>query len=360
MRPWIEEQYANPSSLHGLGRAARRALEQARMEVAGFLRTRSNQVIFTSGGTESLNLAISSALLNPAIEQVVVSSVEHTSVFDAVRRWAKHLPVVSVPVNAAGQLDVDQLRATVQERKSFVCLMLANNETGVLFDFQTASTICREHGAVLHCDAIAAAGKVAIDTAALDASSISLSAHKFHGPKGCGILYIRHPDGVHPIMPGHQEGRLRGGTENLASIMGCAAAIRTISSSTDEHTHMAALRGLLEQGIKANCSGAAINGAGERLPNTSSVYFPDHSAADMVQRLSRKGICVSAGAACSTGGKPSHVLLAMGLGEKCANASLRFSLSRFTTREEIHGVLKALSEILAATPSKASQARHGN
>ena len=335
MLPFIRENYGNPSSLHAAGAAVRHTLEEARFETARFIGARSpGQLLFTSGATESISLAFAS--ISRDTSQIVTSAVEHSAVLAASRRWANGRPVVSIPVDPQGLLDMEAMHNTLQRAPSFVSLMLANNETGVLFDITGAAQICRKAGAVLHVDAAQAVGKTPLNVQQLDCDYLSLSAHKFHGPKGTGALYARRPTTVQPIFPGHQEAERRGGTENVPGIVGMAAAARALTTTPTDFALMAKPRDELERSIAAAIPGAMVNGhAAKRIASISNISLPHTSAADFVVQLSRRGLYISAGAACSSGSQPSHVILAMHNDPMRAESSLRFSLSRLTTHEEI-------------------------
>lgn len=330
----------NPSSAHSLGKAARKELESARQTVAhGFGVVEASQVLFTSCGTESINTAFS-LLITGRITQIVVSGVEHSAVLHAAERWVGGRAIRRVPVSTDGALNLDVLGRFIAEAPSFVSLVLANNETGILTDIPAAAKLCRRSGALLHVDAVQAAGKIPLSFELLDCDAATLSAHKFHGPPGCGILFLRTPTlkelGGQALLPGHQEHGLRAGTQNLPAIIGTATAVQALQEGPHGSTAMSSLRDHLEHRLVSSLPGAEIHGfRSPRLPNTTSLYCPGRSAADLVVRLSQMGVAVSAGAACSTGGAPSHVIQAMGYSPERANSTLRFSLSRFSTIQEL-------------------------
>jgi cysteine desulfurase len=346
----LETDYANPASPHAAGFASRRTIEEARRLAADCIGARApSEIIFTSGATESIALAFSSAEPKTCA-QFVLSTVEHSAVLDAAKRWAGDRRVERIPVGIEGVLNLEQLEQAVARTPSFVSVMQANNETGVIFDIAAIGRICRKHNARLHVDAVQAPGRLPINVADAHCDYLSLSAHKFHGPKGVGILYVREGAQVRPVMPGHRDRGFRGGTENTPAIAGLGAAVRALADWRRSAERMRQLRDQLEQGILKAIPECAVNGAGaDRLCNTSNIHFPHRDAADLVQSLSGRFVFVSAGAACSTGGEPSHVIQAMGLGRQRANSSLRFSLSRLTTAQEIEEAIAKVRESYTTT-----------
>jgi cysteine desulfurase len=355
----MAEGFANPSSAHLAGRAARIKVEKAREAVAALIGAPApTDIVFTSGGTESIAQVF--AIARREAERrgnkpyIIHSSVEHAAVLDAAgRAAARGATVKSVTVDSHGNLNIDALGAAlaVAPAGAFVFLMLANNETGVIFDIPQAAQLCHAHGAFLHVDAVQAAGKIALSVERLGCDYLSLSAHKFHGIKGAGAIYMRRGYPCAPLIAGHQEGGLRGGTENVPGIVAMGVAAKSVLENLEiDAGRVGALRDRLEIGVKSAIPGAAINGVeARRLPNTTNIFFPRKDAATLLERLSARGVYVSAGAACSTGGQPSHVLRAMGQSEARANASLRFSLSSFTTEEEIDAALTIVTEVVATS-----------
>jgi len=350
----LQGNWGNPSSGHTFGRCAREALESARLTVAqAFGVAYPSQVIFTASGTESINLAFTS-LLTQDIRQIIISATEHSAVLRSAQRWAAGRTVRVLPVDSNGKVNLDFLYAWIRDARSLVSIGVANNETGVLADMQTISMCCRQAGAILHVDAVQAAGKIPLDFKTLGCDAASLSAHKFHGPPGCGILYAALPTRAdalsNALFPGHQEGGLRAGTENLPAIVGSAEAARMIGSTLKSMTDVSRLRDLLETRLLNVIPGAAVHGASvERIPNTSSLFCPNRNASDMVAALSMMGLAVSAGAACSNGASPSHVIQAMGFSPERANSTLRFSLCASTTQDEIREAIELVTKAYAAT-----------
>lgn len=351
----LRSKWGNPSSTHSCGRRAREALENSRNTVAAVLGAESPSCItFTASGTESINLAFSS-LLSPEITRILVASTEHSAVLYAAQRWAKERPVISIPVDLNGLLDLDFLEAELRKMgRSLVCASLANNETGVVTDISSVAALCQKHNAILHVDAVQSAGKIPLSLANLHCDAASLSAHKFHGPTGCGILYLGSPSSpAHARVPtpGHQERGMRGGTENLPAIVGCEVAASKVEDSLAAMATVTRLRDALEESVLQVLPSSEIHGrASNRLPNTISIYCPRRNSADLVAALSSLGVAVSAGAACSNEAAPSHVIRAMGYSESRANSTLRISLSKFTTKEEVSQASAAFAEAFSITP----------
>jgi len=353
VRDALQSGYANPSSVHQFGQSARHAVECARGQVAALIGAEPRDVVFTSGGTESINLAIRGLLAYRGEKcHVVTSAVEHS----AVTRLAQQLrreghTVDEVGVDSSGRLDLEQLADRVTDQTALVSLMWANNETGVLFDMDEIARIVDERGAVLHVDAVQAAGKVPINVGDLPIHLLSISAHKFHGPKGAGAIYVRKRTRVRPqIIGGRQERDLRGGTENAPAIlgMGVAAEWAAKALANDTTRRIAALRDRLESGVLAAVPGATVNGAdAPRICNTSNIGFPSVAAEGMLILLSENGVCASSGSACSSGSlEPSHVLAAMNIPDELAHGSIRFSLSKLTTEAEIDRVTDLVPQLV--------------
>jgi len=253
-------------------------------------------------------------------------------------------------VDSEGALDLQKLEKEITGCSAFVSVMIANNETGIIFPINQISEICKRHGAILHVDAVQAVGKLAIDVQSLDCDYLSLSAHKFHGPKGIGVLYIRENAPKSALIRGHQESLLRGGTENVPGIVGMATAIEILLREQGKTDSIRSLRDSLERNLLSEIPGATINGASApRICNTCNIYIPERNAADLVESLSQLGVYVSAGAACTNSGKPSHVIQAMFHNRSRANSSIRLSLSWFTTAKEISLAVKAVVKSYYAT-----------
>ncbi|OIQ68660.1 cysteine desulfurase NifS [mine drainage metagenome] len=346
MQPWFCEQYGNPSSSHPLGQYARQALVTAHKAVAAFLNATPAEIVFTSGATESNHMAILGALAaDPARRKIVTSTVEHASTLRLLDHLASHgVEVVQVPVDGGGALDLDALAAAVTPDTALVTLMHANNETGVLFPITEAAAIAHVQGALFHTDAAQTAGKIALDVSQLGCDLLSFSGHKLHAPKGVGVLFVRKGFAVAPLVHGHQERHRRGGTENLPAIVGLDVACRLAQQHlAGDPGQVALLRDRLERELVKRIPAARINGAGPRVPNTTSLCLAGHSGEELLHRLGQAGIMASQGSACTAAGTdPSHVLLAMGLGRNDALSTIRFSLSRETTEAEIDIVLQSI------------------
>jgi len=355
----LRTNWGNPSSIHKLGRRAREALETSRNSVAAAFGAESPSCItFTSSGTESINLACA-CLLNPEVTRVLVASTEHSAVLHATERWAEGRPVVTLPVNSSGILDLNFLETELAKSgRALVCAAFANNETGVVTDMPSVASLCQKHNALLHVDAVQAPGKIAFCLGKLQCDAASLSAHKFHGPPGSGILYLRSrpASDVHGRLPspGHQETGLRGGTENLPSIVGCGVAASRIDTILQTMPQIEKLRNQLEQTLLETIPHSEIHGSRvDRLPNTISFFCPHRNAADLVSSLSSLGVAVSTGAACSNATTPSHVIRAMGYPESRANSTLRISLSRFNNMQDIAQAETAFAKAVQITAKTA-------
>ena len=355
MLPWLAERFHNPSSPYPAGERAADAVRAARSEVARLVGARSpDEIVFTSGGSEAISAAFASAhARRGSRRRIVLSSVEHSAVLrNAERLEALGCERVTIGVDGDGCLDREALFRAIDERVLLVSLMLANNETGVLTDLAGVGAACREAGATFHLDAVQGPGKLPVDLPATGADLASLSAHKLHGPKGVGALWIRAGTGFEPLVRGGpQEGGRRAGTENVPGIVGfgrAAALARAHVSDPAALARVAALRDRLEAGILAAAPGARVHGAGApRLGNTTNVHLPGFEARTVLLLLAELGVEASAGSACNAARSgPSPVLLAMGAPEEEAARSLRFSLGRGTGEAEIETALGALDAAL--------------
>ena len=362
MQPDLEGGFGNPSSRHPMGMASRERIERARSDARRALGAEAGQLLFASGGTESVAMAFACGMSGER-RTVVVSAVEHDCVLDSAMRWRQRgADVIVLPVNRHGIADPDALEGLLRSHPAaFVSLIWVNNETGVIAPVADLGEVCRKHGALIHLDGVQAATRIALDLDRVNWDYVSMAAHKFHGPKGAGLLLIRDGAPTSPVFGGHQEFGLRGGTENTAAIVGAAAALRMQPDWDVEAARQGGLRGRLEEGILTRVPGATVNASDTlRVKNTSNIFFPQRNAADLVERLGRAGVCVSAGAACNSGnGKPSHVLLAMGLDYAHANGSIRFSLGRGTSSAEIDQTIDIVCKIYeSALPTSEQYERH--
>ncbi len=351
MRPYFGERFGNASSIHHHGQETRAAVEHARESVAALLGCRAAEVVFTSGGTESDNLAI--AGLAAAGDHIITSSIEHHAVLHA----CKHLEetgcdVTYLPVDRSSLIDPDDVRRALRPNTKLISIMMANNETGVLQPVEEIGKIAAEADVFFHTDAVQAASKVPIDVARIRCDTLSISGHKLHAPQGVGALYVRRSTRITPLFYGgrHERSR-RPGTENVPGIVGLGKAAELAMRGFDrgEDQKMSALRDRLEQGILAQVDDSGVNGEGApRVPNTSNVYFDSIEGEPMVISLDLKGLAVSTGAACSSGAlEPSHVLLAMGLRPDRARASVRFSLGKQSTASDVDFALALVPETVA-------------
>jgi len=354
MTPFLAEGFGNPSSLHVWGREARQALERARATIARALGSADKDtVVFTSGGTEADNLALVgvAASQEKRGRHVILSSVEHHAVLNAAAHLGRQgFEVTRLSVDSQGLLDPDDVRRVIRPDTVLVSLMYGNNETGVLFPIASVGRICRERGVTFHTDAVQSFGKLPLDVEMLCVDLLSLSGHKTHGPKGIGALFIRRGTRMQPLLHGGaQERSRRAGTENVAAAVGLARATElSLQDQAGESRRMADLRDRLEGGVMAALPGVLRNGhPTERLPHTTNLAFAGVEAESLILALDLAGIGASSGAACSSGSlEPSHVLAAMGLPRERVLSSVRFSLGRTTTREEIEHVLEVLPPIV--------------
>jgi len=351
MRPYFLERFGNASSIHRPGQQARAAVDHARESVAALIGSRASEIVFTSGGTESDNLALFGTL-RPG-DHLVTSTIEHSAVLHSAEELAKRgIEVTFVPCDASGTIQPDQVRAAMCPNTRLVSILLANNETGVLQSVAEFAAIAHEHGALFHTDAVQAIGKLPVDVKALGCDLLSLSAHKIHGPQGVGALFVRRNIRVAPLLyGGTHERQRRAGTENVPGIVGIgkAAEIAQQWLADDGPTLLAARRDRLESGLLQAISGTGVNGAGApRVCNTTNLSFDHVEAEALLIALDLKGLAVSGGSACQSGAtEPSHVLLAMGLGTERARASLRFSLSKLTTDEDVDFALAIVPPAVA-------------
>jgi len=350
--PYLTELYGNPSSIYNFGGQIGKTMAQAREQVAKLLGAQDTEVIFTSCGTESDNAAIFSAIYNcHKRRKVVISKVEHPAVLNVGRELIRRgYRVVETPVDKHGRLDLERLREVVDDDTAVVSIMWGNNETGNIYPVEKIAAVAHEHGALFHTDAIQVVGKVPIDLADSAIDMLSLSGHKLHAPKGVGALYVRRGVRFRPyFIGGHQERGRRGGTENVAGIVALGKACELAGENmTVENQEVRELRDNLEQGLQQTITKTRINGDSEnRLPNTTNISFEFIEGEAILLLLDQLGICASSGSACTTGSlEPSHVLRAMGVPYTAAHGAIRFSLSRFNTREEIDFVLKEMPPII--------------
>ena len=355
MLPFFDELYGNPSSMHAFGGQVAKYVDRAREEVARFINAEPDEIVFTSCATESDNTAIRGTAEYFGRElKVITTAVEHPAVLQPCRRLkALGHEVVTLGVDSLGNLDLDQLRRELASAKgkALVSIMYANNETGVVFPMDEIAAICREHGATLHTDAVQVAGKIPVDVKKTPVDMLSMSGHKFHAPKGVGLFYVRRGTKVKPFMlGGHQERSRRAGTENVPYIIGLAKACELARlGMAKEAVAVAAMRDRLEAGLLAACPNVRVNGdPSRRLPNTLNVSFEYIEGEAIAYHLSDLGICISTGSACASGSlDPSHVIRAMGVPFTAIHGSVRFSLSRYNTMDDVDYVLDKLPPVIA-------------
>jgi len=341
----------NPSSKHKAGECSKESVMQARGELARLLNCTPPEIIYTSCGTESNHLAIYGALAAaPDRKHIVASSVEHPSCMELFKHLATQGYTVSyVPVDSKGQIDPAAVEALIRPDTALVSVMWANNETGVVFPIEAIANLTRNKGLLFHTDAVQGVGKVAIDLKKIPVDLLSLSGHKIHAPTGIGALFVRKGVKIPPLLFGHQERARRGGTENVPGIIGLGkAALVAQKELQADNERLSALRDKLEEGVLAKIPLATIHSTGaERVSNTTMIRFGDLEAELILDRLDKVGICASAGAACtSSKTEPSHVLLAMGVDERGALSSVRFSLGRENTAADIDTLLDVLPGIV--------------
>jgi cysteine desulfurase len=353
MEPYFNEKYGNPSSMHAFGGEIARDIRKAREKVAALINADPGEIIFTSCGTESDNMAIHGCcdLMGPGTK-LITSRVEHPAVLGPCRHQREAgFSLFELPVDHQGHLNLDDYRELLKsDGRKLVSIMWANNETGVIFPLEKIAVLAKEAGAIIHTDAVQIAGKLPIDVKKVPVDMLSISGHKIHAPKGIGFLYVRRGTRMKTFMiGGHQESGRRGGTENVPYIVGMGAAaelaMQNIEAEKSKVTH---LRDKLEQGLLATCPDARVNGDPDaRLPNTSNISFEFIEGEAILYHLSDRGICASTGSACAAGSlEPSHVIRAMGVPFTAVHGSVRFSLSRYTTSEEIDYVLSEVPPVI--------------
>ncbi len=354
MTPFFTETYGNPSSVHEFGRKAKMAIEDARLAVSKFLGAKDlTEIVFTSGGTESDNLAVKGVAyaLKSKGRHIVTSSIEHGAVLNACKQLEKEgFEVTYLPVDGYGVVDLEALRSALRDDTILVSIMFANNEIGTIQPIKEISDIVKGKGIVFHTDAVQAVGKLKIDVQAMGIDLLSLSAHKLHGPKGVGALYIRKGVKISPIQHGgHHERNRRAGTENVPGIVGLGKAVEIAARDMDKDAgHMRTLRDTLFEGIKNSVKYIRLNGHPEkRLVNTLNVGFKYLEGESILLNLDMEGIAASTGSACTSGSlEPSHVLTAMGVEPSEAQGSIRFSLSKYNTKDDMAHVIKVLPPII--------------
>lgn len=346
MLPYLGELYGNPSSMHSFGGQVGEAVDTARERIAALLGAGPDEIIFTSCGSESDNTAIWSALqTQPEKRHLITTRVEHPAVLNVVQYWERQgYHVTLLGVDGKGRLDLDEYAAALSDDTALVSIMFANNEVGDIYPIQAMAEMAKERGILFHTDAVQAVGKTPIDLRHLPVDMLSLSGHKIHAPKGIGVLYVRKGVRFRPFLRGgHQEQGRRAGTENVPYIVGLGMAAQLSSDHMqEERVNVARLRDKLENGLLERIPDCMVNGDVEnRLPNTSNIAFKNVEGEAILLMLDRLGICASSGSACTSGSlEPSHVLRAMGVPFNYAHGSVRLSLSRYTTEEDVDYVIE--------------------
>jgi cysteine desulfurase len=362
MVPVLREQFGNPSSIHAFGRQTRAVVERARRKVAELLHCTPGEIIFTSGGTEADNMVLHSCVRDLGVKHIITSAIEHHAVELTATRIGEQAGVLVhwVRLEPDGKPDVSHLRELLARTRGqgvLVSLMHANNEIGTRIDLDGIGALCREHGALFHSDTVQTMGHYAFDLSTLPVDFITCAAHKFHGPKGVGFLYMRSGAGLKPmILGGSQERNMRGGTENIAGIVGLAKAMELAYSHLKDHQdHVSGLKEHMRRRLIDSIPGVAFNGdtSTEALYTVLNVRFPDDGKAEMlIYNLDIEGIACSGGSACSSGSnKGSHVLAA--LYPDVTGANIRFSFSRYTTREDVDRTVDTLIRIFQLEPVQA-------
>ncbi|MBW2054701.1 MAG: cysteine desulfurase NifS [Deltaproteobacteria bacterium] len=352
MLPYLNEFYGNPSSMHSFGGNVAHKIKEARAKVASLINASPDEIMFTSCGTESDSTAIHAAISSvPDKKHIITSRVEHPAVKNLFEHLSKKgYRVTFVPVDRKGMLDLDYLYNSLADDTAIVSIMWANNETGMIFPVQEISQVIKTKGIVFHTDAVQAVGKLPIDVSKSEIDMLSISGHKIHAPKGIGALYVRKGTRFSPfLIGGHQEGGRRGGTENVAYIIGIGKASELAATHLEEMaTRVEKLRDKLENELLKRIPNAIINGDTEnRLPNTTSISFEYVEGESILLMMDELGICASSGSACTSGSlEPSHVLRAMGVPFTAAHGSIRFSLGIYSTEEEIDFIVEKLPLII--------------
>ncbi len=353
MLPFLEENWGNPSSIHWASREPRRAIDEARGKVAALINSEPNELVVTGSGSEGNNCAIKGLAQSPDRKgnHIVVSSVEHSSVLNTCKYLANTgFTIDYLKVDSKGMIDFDTLKDSITDKTVMISVMYANNETGNIYPIEQIGELAKERGALFHCDAVQAAGKIPIDVKKMKVDLLTLSGHKLYAPKGIGALYIRRGVKLLPLIHGgHHERNRRAGTENVAGIAGFGKACEVALASMDKNAaRLTKLRDRLHQGILDSIDQVTLNGhSSKRLPTTLNLSFDHVDGESLLLSLDMKGIAASSGSACTSGSvEPSHVLLAMGVPMKLALGSIRFSLGTESSKEEIDYLLEVLPPIV--------------
>ena len=351
MIPYLKELYGNPSSIHRYGRLTEKAIKHARKQISNIIHASPDEILLTSGGTESNNTALHGIAKNSEKKHLITTSIEHEAILEPCKRLEESgFRVSFLPVDETGLISLNELKNTITDDTCLVSIMLANNEVGTIQPIEKISKICHEKNIPLHSDAVQAIGKIPVDVSKLGVDLLSISSHKLNGPKGVGALYIRQGTKIDPlILGGGQEGGLRSGTENVASIVGfgkaCEIALQNLDSN---QANLSNLRDYLVSEIKKEIPHVSYNGNNEsRLPNNAHFTFLGVNGEDLIIKLDEHGIAASTGSACSVKTqKASHVLQAMGFSHEQITGSLRLSIGIFNTKQEIDDTVKVLKKVV--------------
>ena len=351
MLPYLTDVYGNPSSVHRFGQRARKAVDEARGRIAKLVGSMESELLFTGGGTESINTAVRGLLsARSPRKKIVTTTVEHSATRELCQQLGREgIEILEIPVDHEGTLHLDRLSQSIGDDVALVTIMWANNETGVLFPVDKIAAMCKEQRVPFHCDGTQAVGKMPVDVAKVGLDAMSFASHKFHGPKGVGALYLRRGVRFRPLLiGGPQERGRRGGTENVPGIIGMGKAAELALGALPQMERVARQRDRLEREILTKIPDTSVNGRTDaRLANTTNISFARLEAEAILLLLSERDIAASAGAACSSGSlEPSHVLRAMGIDPKIAHGAIRFSLSRYTSDEEIDRALAVLPGVI--------------
>ena len=362
MKPYLAEHYGNPSSPHSYGRYAKQALEESREKIANAINAKPEEIIFTSGGTESDNLALRGIALHQWKRKghIITTSIEHHAVLKTCHALERDgYYVTYLPVDSQGRINPDDVKKSIRKDTVLISVMLANNETGVVEPIADIGHIAREYGISFHCDAVQAVGKMRVDVNALCTDLLSLSSHKLYGPKGIGALYVKEGVLLDPLITGgHHERKLRAGTESVAAIVGFAHALKIAIDEMEIYSSkVSSLRNTFESALVKRIKFTSIHGSkAERLPHCSSVGFSSVEAESILLHLDLKGIAASSGSACTTGeAEPSHVLTAMGVSKEFSQGTVRISLGKENTEEEIYYTLDVIEHAIGNLRNISSQ-----
>ena len=362
MLPYFKEQYGNPSSIHRYGRLASKAIETARKRIAELINAHQNEILLTSGGTESNNTALFGVMRKNKTGQIITSNIEHDAILEPCRQLEKEgFDVVYLPVDNRGMVDIEDLRDSITKETALVSIMFANNEVGTIQPITEIAQICKQHNVLFHTDAIQAVGKIPIDVKGIGIDMLSISSHKINGPKGIGALYIKNGTSLDPfVLGGGQENGMRSGTENVANIAGFGKACLLAKENLDKNAaHMRALRDHLTSRIVGEISHVSVNGnVDNKTPNNAHFTFLGVNGEDLIIKLDEYGVAASTGSACSVKTqKASHVLMAMGFSHEQITGSLRMTVGLYNTMSEIDQTVdilkKVVQELRSVSPFKA-------